>query len=564
MKNRKILLLLAVILCVGILFTACDNTKQGNDEKEILSYLKAEIEPTPLYDEISKLEGESVDYDADENLVVMRTTDLDNMNYVIETYKVYDLVKNEVIFEKTNKYLYNETEDQTKMSVEIEYPLIVVTETKYNEKTDSYGNTVLSEKYSSYYVAAKDGKELASNAKNADLTVHTVKNLYACTVTGTNQTTYWLDSDLNVMRTEAAVANAGDYSYSYNFFAEYNGYLYSSDESTVTVYDKDGMVSAVYTASTSAAGLLVPKAIVNAYVLNNGYVLIQEMIPLASDAEEYDVMATGMKVNIETYVMDHRDGELKEVEVDFVISELESAYTGATNTGYSSFPFKLVGENENQAYVYTVKDGSYDIYDVKYVVIDNDLNITYTVKTNFEYNMFDESEAVTENLFVMEMPLGANNEQAYLLDVDGTVISPITSEFEVVGNNILTWYGIYDMSMKLVYDFTATEWTPVLDTDGENIFVTRYNNVNDTYETYTFDSEKAELVLLADGIKTELSYLEEGAYCIYDIENEKYIIYNTEGKEIFVSAEMPDVTVLDDVIIISIRYNNEDVNYVIK
>ena len=572
MTKRKILFLLLVILCVSVLFTACEKkSEEQNDEKEILSYLKADIEPTLLYDEVSKLEGELADYyvnpqknlayDEENNLVVMRTTDLDNFNNVIETYKVYDLISGEVIFEKTNQYLYDERDNQTWMDVFLAYPLIVVKEAKCDEdRYDSYGNNVEVEYYYSYYVAEKDGQLLCSNSKdssNAVPNVQEVENLYACTIEGTEQKTYWLSSDLEVLRTEAAITTEDDMAY--DFFAEYENYLYARNDSSVVVFDKDGIASATYTVSNASGNALTENNL-SASVLNNGYVLIQEMIALDTDAKKYDVMMYGMKFDINTFTMDHRDGEIKEYEVDFIIDELESAYAGATKTGNEKFPFKLTEGNENQAYVAFIENATFSANNMKYVIMDNELNITYEVKTDVKNAEFEYSEAITEKLWMVYDPF----EFSYIADLDGKVITPFNDSFTVVGNHILTYKGIYDMNLNLVYDFLANGGVTDIDTDGVNIFMEAYNVVTDAYEYYVFNTETAEFDLFTDGIKTDLVRVTDGAYCIYDIENESYTVYNTDNKAIFVTASEPKPITLGDAVIFTFMYNGEEVNYVIK
>lgn len=565
MTKRKILFLLLVILCVSVLFTACDkkSNEPENEEKEILSYLKADIEPTPLYDEVSRLEGELVDYNYKENLVVMRTTDLDNFNNVIETYKVCDLMSGEVIFEKSNSYLYDELEDQTRMRVSLDYPLIVVREAKHDEdRHDSYGNTVDEEYYYSYYVAEKGGQLLCSNNKdseNAAPSVEKVKNLYACTIKGTEQKTYWLSSDLEVLRTEAAVAT--DH---YDFFAEYEGYLYAQNNSSVVVFDKDGIASATYTVSNASGYFGEFVNLINATVLNNGYVLIQELIILDADAKEYDLMMSGIKYDLNTYTMDHRDGELKEYDVDFIVYELESAYLGAAMTYTDDFPFKLTEGNENQAYVAFIENATYSFNNMKYVVMDNELNITYEVKTDVKNPACEDSVAITEDLYIA----GDVFEFTYVVDLDGKIITPFpfVEEFEVVGNHILVENenGIYDMNFNLVYDFYENGGFVGIYNDGVNIFMETYNEVTNVYESYIFNPETAKFDLLTDGIKTKFIDATYGAYWIYDLENGKYTVYNTNKEVVFVTSSNLSYETLYDAIIFSFKYNGEDVNYVIK
>ena len=121
MKKGKLLILLLAVLSLTVLFAACDSAESetsseteavtdvnaGNEEDTIGAVLEEQEtseneiyeffdiykeDESVVFDEISRLEGEMIDYDLGRNIVALKTTEIDNFNMFIETVKVYDIL----------------------------------------------------------------------------------------------------------------------------------------------------------------------------------------------------------------------------------------------------------------------------------------------------------------------------------------------------------------------------------------------------------------------------------------------------------------------------------------
>jgi hypothetical protein len=298
-------------------------------------------------------------------------------------------------------------------------------------------------------------------------------------------------------------------------------------------------------------------------VLDSGNVLIQD-IELVDAYTPCDIIVDGDRYTVKSYVMKYLDGEMEEIELDFLVDDLATAYGGASD----SFPFELASGHENQAYIYRFANGNVSPF-AEYAVMSNDLEIEYVVKNGMHGIMYDSAYAVDSHHYVAYAPL-ANSEQAYLFDLDGNAI-PIASThyFEVTPKYIVTATGIFDHKLNKLFDFESEgfDWGYFgVDTAYDKVYIAKYNAVTGAIEEYLFDRETNQAVMVADGIKQSLfgKGIGDGYHVIIDLDTDKYSFINSDGTTVFVTYREPIILECNGLLLAATEFEGKTVIYVIK
>lgn len=583
MKNGKLLLLLVAVLCLSMVFASCDNSATGDTSEPVNETTAAENTPAveqeeveheirdyfvldngidPVsFAEISKLNGEILEIDEENNLLSLLIKDLDNHNNVIETVKVYDLISGECIREDSITYpLYATGINAIELDVDIDYPIIRVSKTSYYED----GSEIKPYYDISYYFAKKDGM-LITQLQNSvpSITNYSRTDFYNGLVAfemGYN--IYWINKNMEVVRTVDAVAANG---YDVDIFnAEYQDYLYAWDDEEVQVFNKAGICSATYT--------IQHEGFLNVHILNDGNVLIQdlefvdEFTPCdftLTRSLKYALTSNVNRIVLNSYVMSCTDGSLKEVELDYVVDSLETAYEGRLGNNY--FPFTLAANGQNQAIIYRVANGALSIWQ-EYVALGNDLEIKYSVKNTSVGADFYSAEVINSNLYKMTV-YEAGVGQSYIFDLDGNKITPVTDYTDVTDTYIVTDNAIYDHKMNVVYDISGSAFAGngfLTITSTNTIYMMKHNFSTGADEIYVFDNASKSPKLLADGIDTIFADCGEGYYVTFDVIENHYNVLSTEGKVILKAYEITDLEVCNGALIVETEFEGNTLTYVIK
>lgn len=565
MKKGKLIFLLAAILSLTVFLVACGDkendlpddssadTSQGAEDQgeqeikhEIRDYfiLDNGIEATS-YAEISKLEGTVCDADDDHNLVALRTKDLNNKNEVVETVTVYDVMTGEKLLEHSVANLLDETRyyEITYLDVEVDYPIIRVSERSYSEDSE---NAVY--EYS-YYLAKKGSSVLK------ETTLHTYdiasygNNLYQVTL---GDEMFWIDSDMEVVRTANAIVSAG---YATRFNYEYKGYLYSWSNSELHVFNRLGEICGRYAATHEGE--------INVHVLNDGNVLIQDVEYLDDEFALYDFLLGSHHCVMNSYIMNMVDGTLTKVELDFIVDELESAYAYDEDT--STFPMQLAEGHENQAIVYRYANGAVARTPL-YVVLDNKLQIEYTLKNDTLGVDLYSIDVINSNYYTARVYEG-NVSQRWLFDLDGKKITIIAEDADVTDKYIVTDNAIYDHKMNVVYDIKGGDFSGTLygvDENSNKIYFVKHNFVTGGEEAYVYDEKEKAPVLIVDGVENYFVGVEDGSYITYEMDTGELTIYNAESKALVAFHGAPRMNTLEDALIVSVAFEGKDIIFVVK
>jgi len=599
MKKGKLLFLLVAILSLAILFAACDSTggeelsgtgsdsgteastaggtesgadtdtdastadegeteivdEQENANHEMHSYFdlddKAEADPLAS---ISRIDGEIVQVDDENNLAVIVRKDLDNMSNVVKTVEVYDLLTGEVIRTDSVTYPYGGyPNDIVELDVSIIYPVIKVqktsrTVTDNGVDIDDRGDDTYETSYSvSYYLACKDG-ELLHSTDSTECDTYEYDNGLVCVEMGDRLV--WIDKNLNQIRQVEKIFADYNYSvYPWMFDSEYKGYLYSYDDSSLMIFNHAGMACGTYRAGEDSR--------ISCFVLDNGDVLIQEFTSVGI-YESCDFVIMGTRYTMKSMIMDVVDGSVTEVELDFIVNDLESEYGQESHEPR----IKLANGRDNLAVVYKVADGYVSQY-ASVCVLDNDCNVVYTVKNDtdgvtFEYGM----TYIGNGKYIA----GMNSDGYYweaIFDLDGNFISAVSFASNITDKYIVSDKAIYNYKMELVYDMEANGYIY----EGiacNKIYLSKINFESGAEELYVFTYGAKQPELLVDGIQEELEYADEYVYVVYNVEDDVYVVYNHADEELLVSHERVMEFECDGVYLISTTFNGEPVVYVVK
>ena len=580
MKQGKLLILLAALLCLTMLITACTDagvsddsattpdassdsvsesgeSEDATEEEETLpEAVKHEVHdwfvlmdkdsPENLSD-ISRIEGEVINADLNHNLVVIRDRDLDSYNNVVTKLSVYNVLTNETLVEaEAASPLYCQVEeDEVTLDIIINYPVICV------KKSYCVDDKAVFD--ADFYLAkAGEGNRIHSiQQADADLVPATliVEELYNGLVKATlGDQIMWIDGGMNIIRTVPTITENG---YTADFQGEYQGCLYTLTTDYVRVFNRQGLCSAEY----------LRKDVINceldSYILDNGNVLIQEYT-CVKEYEAYDFADEGEGFTVKSYVLDFDEGTLTEVDLDFVVTGLQTAYGDTDNGG---FGMKLAIGLDNQAYIYRFANGSINAYP-EYVVLSNDLKVEYTLK-NTTLGVDMSTLSVIDNYHYSAYVDAGVGAGYYVFDLDGNVVAYDVDGYLDGGYQMIGDGYFYNGAGELVYDANSEGYS-VLGTIEHMVFMVKRNTATGNYEAFRRDLRTKKTVQLTDGIDTLLMDLGDGYYTVMDRNTGVYTVYNTDGTALLVSAEACEVSIYDDIYLIQTTFDGEDVLYVVK
>ena len=582
MKQGKLSILLAAVLCLTMLVTACTDAGVANDSETTLdassdgaattvdgdtqnSEAEQETLPEEVWHEvhdwfvlvdkdapqnltdISRIEGEVVSQDLDHNLVVIRDQDLDRYNNVITKLTVYNILTNETLIEaEASSPLYCQVEeDEVNLSVTINYPVIRVLKSYYVDDEPVYD--------ADFYLAKAGEGNCIYSIEQADANLIPKTFILNDLANGLVKATLgdkvmWIDGGMNIIRTIPTITENG---YAADFDGEYQGCLYTLNENMVRVFNRQGLCSAEYVLKD------VVNSSLSSFILDNGNVLIHEYTSV-KDYEAYDFAIDGDRFTVKSFVLDFDEGTLTEVDLGFVVADLQTAYGDTENY---RFDMKLARGLDNQAFIYRYTNGSINTYP-EYVVLSNDLEVQYTLK-NATLGVDMTTLYVIDNHHYAAYVDAGVGAGYYIFDLDGNIVAYNVNDYLSGGYQIVDNGYFYNGAGELVFD-AYTEGYMVIGAYGHMITVAKRSATTGSYETFLMDLRTKKLVQLSDGIETALSDLGNGYYTVRDINTGVFTVYTMDGAALLVSAEGCAVTIYDDIYLIQTTFDGEDILYVVK
>jgi hypothetical protein len=303
--------------------------------------------------------------------------------------------------------------------------------------------------------------------------------------------------------------------------------------------------------------------VLNVHVLDNGNVLIQDA-ELVDQYTPCSFVVDDQRFLVKSYVMNYVNGTLTEVALDYVVYDLETSYAQRYGNGSSDFPFALAVGRDNQAYVYRFATGEV-APPVDYVVINNDLQIEYTVKNDTVGVDFESASGVlNENYYYAAVESGSI-EQNYIFDLDGNALGVISGE--MAGDLMVADDKIYDVKMNVVLDTAAEGYTSIV--CGGTVYLAKYNYVTGAEEIFVLEGKTPRLI--ADGINAQVVPGMYTEYCLFDgyyflslNDYEDIAVYTVGGEELILSSVLTDYVEFDGGVIFEANFHGREVVYVVK
>ncbi len=575
MKKPKIFLVAVLILLV-ISMVACEEEPVTQDVAKAPDCFVLEDEM--VYTKLSTLEGVVVGSDDERNLIALQTEKPSRTGGMQKLVTIYDLVTGEAVYD-TSGISVDWTAIENFAFSMINYPLV---EVGYSQKTqDEDGDDIYESVYHYHLVNAESYEVIADKAEDR-VAVGTIGNMY---LYGIEDTLYWVNKDGEIVRKAQTVVSdtytdIEQIADTFGVDAEYKGYLYTWDFSetgrNVQIYDRNGVCIVDYnlpqdTVMITADSIINPKA----FVLNNGDLLVQYATEAAHDAAAWDVMYASKHFDISTVIIDRKTAEVKTVECDFVVSDLESAYS-RFNDGEYNFELELASGYDNQAYIVPFANG-YLAKEVRYTVLDNTLAEKYVLENEIlaDYGIYDIR--VESKTGYIAQTVYRGNSVIAKFDWDGNLVAVLSdnavSYESVVDGYYVTPNGVYADGGELKFDLVANGFVPefynmnqyaCFSVIGNKIYLYKYNPLTGGTEVYSLNTETWSTTLLVDGVDVQTADSGEGYYKVKNTDTDVSILYNSNDEAILKVRGDMNLYETDDVAYVTVTVDGSNLVYVIN
>lgn len=531
MKLINIIKLLSVLLCIFALFAACDSkettttatvetTEQITTETETEEETRGEVEPVLdnffTFSEVdswielgdaTRLDGTCVSKTYNNEIIVLRSAEIDTMNVVTETFTVYNTILEKAVLTLKNTYDYDhysafDWNDIYVNDESVKYPASVM-----KVEALSVGSTFVI-KVSKAAVTPTEEATLEENENANYYTINVSCEFYDVTGTKIVDTKY----DVMPQRARAMSGNgmeclaiANTYAFFDTSSMELVKTINSNNQATIAGYDYEtekygyffGYHSIalgtrvnyveVYNKATSAhifTRFFDLADSVSAFVLENGNIFVQAINEIEADIP-YNFESDGNKYTLDSYILDVKKNNMTAIECDYIISNLTFVNEDAIES-MESEGIKITDNVDNVALVYTIKDGKADRYP-QVAVIDNRFNVLFVLdrivpEHNVTLNNGFGFEIIAEGNYLVELHNVVTSRA--IVSKDGKVRCYLNANDVVVDKYVVNEYGIFDFDMNLLYDFEANSlsFTTVV---GNKIIVSELVEVYEEIEEET-------------------------------------------------------------------------------
>lgn len=318
-------------------------------------------------------------------------------------------------------------------------------------------------------------------------------------------------------------------------------YYYQTTSYCVYTYDKEMNLLAVIRKPSYATELPSSNAS-DYFLLGDGNVMMQYVVILPEDAQDYDIVYNGTKYDLVTVIADAKDGDQKEIDSDYYFYSI---------TSYSVYSNGMTYADAEKAGVdLDAIAMGYEIVD-QHIVIDRDEKKFLALSSNGKVE-----GALDENIDGQYGPASRVNADYYmamtkdgkqkLLDKNSDVIADVSDAEMLLENMIVCEDAIYDYNLNEIYNLKTNKMTLVEDLtvyggsvvfmqdEEKKIYVFRGPNADGT-------SAAPELI---DGDDSTYVYTCSIGY--YVVNNSTYTYYNNAGAKLFEASEYADLRTGED------------------
>lgn len=578
--------MLLVLLTAALFLFSCGDDGAGDAgdgaDKESLfkSYFDVEfVSEVKKLTDAERIDAELIDVlkKDDVALLLLKTSMIDELNRVCETFTVYNLEKGEILEPISNVYdrvgvipengaSKDEKADSTVTVKFIDIsgflPLVEVrTEVieKIDEEVKEEDDDIVGE-----YVTVKDtytyydifGSEIVTCSTSFENAKPTVGGIGGASTTLTiGKTTAVFDSlTYELLR---VYNNENETVFNSYSFENENYYYYFTKElegGFIEVFDKSG--AKVYSKEMHND--------FSAFVLSDGKIAVQEFSFVFDENAVGDVILGSDYYDLNTYTVNVETGDETWVEFDYVIwtslsrDIIEKAEIPATEKAENILGAFLLDHN----YIATQQ--------TKLLVVDNDLKILYdTEKTYPIENTVLTFEAIAPGYLAIELSAVADKA---IVDVDGNIVSFVDHSDKILENMVVTNKAIYDYKLKSLFNFKDNDMTFVAIVGNSVIAVNNVDTEADpanykyirTYYMLTLNEEgKIESKQIFD----EKSKFVEAVGDVIIMQNEdngKYTIYNNACEHILTTENTVNVIEINGYHVAITTVDGITISYVLK
>ena len=486
MMKRKILALLASILCLSMLLVSCGECKEHVDENAdgICDECEAEIPvcthtdadennlcdtcgvavvrvevPTEISDLVVKPlpEGGALsDY--------LVTDKKDNDAVLVSAELAIDLDDVVAVYYRLDTALaYVETENNgetTYQLFDLRANKTVKTFTEVDEFTDRYYYFEIEDVYngeSTYSYYTYSGAAIAENVDEDDrcTDIPDVQNgVYYLTI---GETVYAVDAEDGAL---LASGNKNTFVKRPEFINVVGDFGYVETDTAIYVYNlaSEKLVDCVYSYQLPAADEL------DVFYLANGNILVQTVDALDENAQKYDFKEYGVKFDINYVLVDVTAKTVAAADFGYYISDV---------TPTEDMEDMLKPDIPNAVTAYAIKDGKLlnDEDEMLWMLVDNDLTVKAVMKGTLTAQN-DMYRLVADNRFLTSFGYGASTYYG-IVNENGELVTYVTQAAAMQ----LAQYGYYQVGAK----YYNADMTLIVDLDKEG---EEYDYV-DSYEDYT-------------------------------------------------------------------------------
>ena len=567
MKNRRLLFLVAVMLILSFVLSACNANNKDNGDDEPAPQETSEFDKhfvfnpdVELLTEVVEIKGENVIIANNGLAYITVSQDLDNYNNVVTTYSVVSVDGNVQRYQTSCSVPYREgvtAHVPTTISFLANGAIFCVRTVSRYDSTDP--NSQISSVYYGYY-ATSTGASIATVYPTVtgeywdEPTIETRRVGNILRVNLNDQSVAWLDNDTGKLL-YTYNAEAADAIPDIDVFGEYNNstyvdcYDYESEEYIVQVFDGSGVCK------VEAKIPLGEDSWAQSSILNNGNVLVYVATSLDPYAPEFTAQNGDAKVDYKYYVINYRTGEMLPVELDYLPIYVTAAYHLSDES-----ELLLAEGMQNVAYIYTLNEDK-TIATVAIAVVDNDLNVLYKLELPEGFSLANGYTFMNKEHLVISDMMDAK----YVYDVLGNKVAkyPENTTTGHTQSFIYTSEKVYDHSMKLVYDAVANDMK-VVESHGDSVVLSKANKYLGVTEYYVLASGSTTPVLIADGYD-KVIYDVRNNYClVYDKTTASYILYNEKAESLVISENRINVRSNDGILIVDTVREGERYFYVVK
>ncbi len=504
--KRRIISLVSLLLVLVMAFVSCANDKKVYEDPKpdnpvtaegvlnnFLSFKKAEdVKPINNAAHLNDSLGQTYEVYGDYAIFVKETKD--RLNNLTETYSVYSIADKAVAFTVSNTYAdeWGWEDDFGNVT----YPEKVIDEV---DIVDDYGIVYFVVEWTAYTPINEEiieEEELEwSYTESEYCEFYDVKgNLIATshvedegegidyndyyTVVSFGRTTAVFDNETSevVMKYDGDVEPTPPL---YDFMNDWYNYMLnvpvagispdvnpnlSMVRTAIRVYDKEGGLVLDYVHGDNAINHIVE-------VLDNGDILIQNMY--VANTVDYDYFYEGMKVNVDTVILDVETGKVTEIaDFDYLVNGVY-------------FAEDILEENDAYTFTENVRNIAYarDMVEDKLCTIffDNFGNVNFIFDGKLAYEKEDNSNLYVEQCTVLRedrllITLASGVAEKAIIDNSGNVIAYLNENCLVLDDYIAVVEPDYSIE---VFDFDMKAVKTI-----SNSWVSYYINLEDTINFY--------------------------------------------------------------------------------